>query len=188
MLDIIAWMATFFAFSAYVGVSLGFLDNKSKLFLVSMLFSSVGFILHALNINNYSAVVQNLFFFTFAFLGLINIYINFSWFNKKSLYFLTIFSVLASCLYYEFHQTEWIFYVMGWPAVCIIVGAFVLYAQCLIDNKEYLQLNVLGNVFLSIHLIYFENYPFAALQVFAFFMGAYGLKKIKRNQLSPPNI
>jgi len=183
MFDILAWVATALAFCAYIGVSIGKLDNASKLFLGANFIASSIYIAHALTLDNYSAIAQNLFFGTFAFLGLLKIYINLSWFNIKLLFFIIPASVIIATLMQDLNGYLWIYEVIGWPAVCAIVGAFVLYTQQKISTEYYFILNIIGNVFLATHLIYFGNYQFAALQILCLFMGAYGLhKKINTNE------
>lgn len=177
MFDMLAWVATTLAFCAYIGVSIGKLDNASRIFLGANFIASVIYISHALTLDNYSAIAQNLFFGTFAFLGLLKIYINLSWFNIKLLIVIIPASIIISTLMQDLNGYYWIYEVIGWPAVCSIVGAFVLYTQRKITTEHYFILNIIGNVFLAIHLIYFNNYQFAALQILCFFMGAYGLYK-----------
>lgn len=183
MFDMLAWVATTLAFCAYIGVSIGKLDNASKIFLGANFIASSIYIAHALTLDNYSAIAQNLFFGTFAFLGLLKVYINLSWFNIKLLLIIIPASTILAILNQELKGFYWIYEVIGWPAVCAIVGAFVLYTQRKITTEVYFILNIIGNVFLATHLVYFGNYQFAALQVLCFFMGAYGLyKKINTNE------
>ena len=188
MLDVLAWFATILAFLAYIGVSIGKLNSSSILFLGFNLFASSIFVIHGFSLDNYSAVAQNIFFTTFSALGLLNVKLDLSFLNVKYLFLVSILSIFISLLNQNFQDLYWIFHVVGWPAVCFIVGAYILYTQNRINTSHYFLLNVFGNLFLTINLIYFDNYQFAALQIFSFIMGVFGFYKINKDKKTIENL
>lgn len=173
--SIIGWLSTFLAFSAYFGVSIGKLKNTSFLLLFLNLIASIGFVIQGYSISNYSAVVQNIFFVTFSLFGILKIYIKIKSFNLNLLLISILSIFIFSFLFYYQKSNDWIFFVIGWPCVVSIVGAFILYSQLKINTKIYFLINIIANVVFTIHLVHFHNYQFAALQILSFFMGIYGI-------------
>jgi hypothetical protein len=180
-MEYIGWVGTFFGIVSFAFLSFGILKKEGKLFPLFSGIASLSFLISSFLISNYQAVISNSFFLLSSILALFGIFIKIEKIKEKMLYILCLCIFIISSLYYIIFTKEiWIFQSLGWIPVISLPMIFFLFTQNKINEIKYYYLNMATNIIFFIHLIYFNNYPLAILQVVAFIFALIGVIRLSK--------
>lgn len=178
----IGWIGTFFGLLSFSLLAIGKIKKDGLYFLTATTIASFSFLISSYYISNYQAVISNAFFFTFSLIALFGILLKIDNIKEKNLYFFCSIAFLIAIFYYLYlGYDSWIFQSIGWIPVVSLPIIFLLFTQNKINEAKYFLLNMITNVIFFIHLIYFENYPLAILQIASFIFSFVGIKRLKFN-------
>lgn len=178
----IGWIGTFFGLLSFALLSFGKVKKESLFFLISTSIASFSFLISSYYISNYQAVISNVFFFTSSVLALFGIILKIDKIKENTLYYSCLIIFLISSIYYLYFNFEnWIFQSLGWIPVVSLPMIFFLFTQNKINEAKYFLLNMITNIIFVIHLVHFNNYPLAILQIVAFIFSFIGIKRLNFN-------
>lgn len=181
-MEYIGWVGTFFGMMSFLLLAIGKIKKEGLFFLISTAIASFSFFISSYYISNYQAAISNIFFFSFSIIALFGITLKINKIKESSLYLSCSISFFISTFYYlHFNLDNWFYQSIGWIPVISLPMLFLLFTQNKINEFKYFLLNMITNAIFFVHLIYFENYPLASLQVVAFIFALLGLKKTTHN-------